>query len=250
MSNFISIKGAKTNNLKNISIKFPKHKITVVTGVSGSGKSSLVFETLAAESQRLLNETYSSYIQQLLPHYQQPTVDSIENLPVSIVISQKKIGGNARSTVGTLTDIYSSLRLLYSRMATPSIGYSMIYSFNNPQGMCETCKGLGEIKRIDINKLIDFDKSLNDGAIDFPTFQPGGWRLTRYTESGNFDNDKKLKNYTQVELDLLLNDTGSSPKKPTKNWPKTSTYIGIIPRITKSFIEKDDKNITLNYIVY
>lgn len=241
MSNFISIKGAKTNNLKNISIKFPKHKITVVTGVSGSGKSSLVFDTLAAESQRLLNETYSSYIQQLLPHYQQPTVDSIENLPVSIVISQKKIGGNARSTVGTLTDIYSSLRLLYSRMATPFIGYSMIYSFNNPQGMCETCKGLGEIKRIDINKLIDFDKSLNDGAIDFPTFQPGGWRLTRYTESGNFDNDKKLKNYTQVELDLLLNDTGSSPKKPTKDWPKTSTYIGIIPRITKSFIEKDAK---------
>lgn len=241
MSNFISIKGAKTNNLKNISIKFPKHKITVVTGVSGSGKSSLVFDTLAAESQRLLNETYSSYIQQLLPHYQQPTVDSIENLPVSIVISQKKIGGNARSTVGTLTDIYSSLRLLYSRMATPFIGYSMIYSFNNPQGMCETCKGLGEIKRIDINKLIDFDKSLNDGAIDFPTFQPGGWRLTRYTESGNFDNDKKLKNYTQVELDLLLNDTGSSPKNPTKDWPKTSTYIGIIPRITKSFIEKDAK---------
>lgn len=241
MSNFISIKGAKTNNLKNISIKFPKHKITVVTGVSGSGKSSLVFDTLAAESQRLLNETYSSYIQQLLPHYQQPTVDSIENLPISIVISQKKIGGNARSTVGTLTDIYSSLRLLYSRMATPFIGYSMIYSFNNPQGMCETCKGLGEIKRIDINKLIDFDKSLNDGAIDFPTFQPGGWRLTRYTESGNFDNDKKLKNYTQVELDLLLNDTGSSPKNPTKDWPKTSTYIGIIPRITKSFIEKDDK---------
>lgn len=241
MSNFISIKGAKTNNLKNISIKFPKHKITVVTGVSGSGKSSLVFDTLAAESQRLLNETYSSYIQQLLLHYQQPTVDSIENLPVSIVISQKKIGGNARSTVGTLTDIYSSLRLLYSRMATPFIGYSMIYSFNNPQGMCETCKGLGEIKRIDINKLIDFDKSLNDGAIDFPTFQPGGWRLTRYTESGNFDNDKKLKNYTQVELDLLLNDTGSSPKKPTKDWPKTSTYIGIIPRITKSFIEKDAK---------
>lgn len=241
MSNFISIKGAKTNNLKNISIKFPKHKITVVTGVSGSGKSSLVFDTLAAESQRLLNETYSSYIQQLLLHYQQPTVDSIENLPVSIVISPKKIGGNARSTVGTLTDIYSSLRLLYSRMATPFIGYSMIYSFNNPQGMCETCKGLGEIKRIDINKLIDFDKSLNDGAIDFPTFQPGGWRLTRYTESGNFDNDKKLKNYTQVELDLLLNDTGSSPKKPTKDWPKTSTYIGIIPRITKSFIEKDAK---------
>ncbi|EKF1879139.1 excinuclease ABC subunit UvrA [Listeria innocua] len=240
MNRFISIEGAKTNNLKNISLKLPKYQISVVTGVSGSGKSSLVFDTLAAESQRLLNETYSSYIQQLLPHYPQPIVDKIENLPVSIVINQKKIGGNARSTVGTVTDIYSSLRLLFSRIATPFIGYSMTYSFNNPQGMCETCKGLGEIKQIDISKLIDFDKSLNDGAIDFPTFQPGGWRLTRYTESGNFDNDKKIKDYSKPELDLLLNNHGSPPINPTEKWPKTATYIGVISRITKNFVEKDN----------
>ncbi|HBM4245577.1 TPA: excinuclease ABC subunit UvrA, partial [Listeria innocua] len=240
MNRFISIEGAKTNNLKNISLKLPKYQISVVTGVSGSGKSSLVFDTLAAESQRLLNETYSSYIQQLLPHYPQPIVDKIENLPVSIVINQKKIGGNARSTVGTVTDIYSSLRLLFSRIATPFIGYSMTYSFNNPQGMCETCKGLGEIKQIDISKLIDFDKSLNDGAIDFPTFQPGGWRLTRYTESGNFDNDKKIKDYSKPELDLLLNNHGSPPITPTEKWPKTATYIGVISRITKNFVEKDN----------
>lgn len=245
MNNFISIVGAKTNNLKNISLKFPKYQVSVVTGVSGSGKSSLVFDTLAAESQRLLNETYSSYIQQLLPHYPQPFVDRIENLPVSIVISQKKLGGNARSTVGTVTDIYSSLRLLFSRIATPFIGYSMNYSFNNPKGMCERCKGLGEIKQIDITKLIDFDKSLNDGAIDFPTFQPGGWRLTRYTESGNFDNDKKIREYDERELNLLLNDLGSFPVNPTEKWPKTSTYIGIIPRITKSFVEKDDNKYTM-----
>lgn len=124
MSDFITIKGARTNNLKNISLTIPKHKITVATGVSGSGKSSLIFDTLAAESQRLLNDTYSSYIQQLLPHYAQPVVDEIENLPVSIVINQKKIGGNARSTVGTVTDIYTSLRLLFSRIAEPFIGYS------------------------------------------------------------------------------------------------------------------------------
>ncbi|WP_424350094.1 ATP-binding cassette domain-containing protein (plasmid) [Latilactobacillus sp. 5-91] len=251
MNSFISIQGAKTNNLKNISLKIPKYQISVVTGVSGSGKSSLVFDTLAAESQRLLNETYSSYIQQLLPHYTQPTVDKIENLPVSIVISQKKIGGNARSTVGTITDIYSSLRLLFSRIATPFIGYSMAYSFNNPQGMCETCKGLGDIKQVDIPKLIDFDKSLNEGAIGFPTFQPGGWRLTRYTESGNFDNDKKIKDYSKIELDLLLNNPESSPINPTEKWPKTAIYMGIIPRITKNFIEKDDNkySVQLNHIL-
>ncbi|SHH16907.1 excinuclease ABC, A subunit [Anaerosphaera aminiphila DSM 21120] len=240
MSENIVIKGARTNNLKNISLNIPKNKITVITGVSGSGKSSLIFDTLAAESQRLLNETYSSYIQQLLPHYKRPEVDEIKNLPVSIVINQKKIGGNPRSTVGTVTDIYTSLRLLYSRIAKPFIGYSMVYSFNNPSGMCPKCKGIGEVKTINIEKLIDFKKSLNEGAINFPTFQPGGYRLSRYTETGNFDNDKKLENYNREELNLLLYDIGSKPKNPTSKWPKTSTYIGVIPRITKGFIERED----------
>lgn len=240
MNDFISIKGAKTNNLKNISLVIPKHKITVVTGISGSGKSSLVFDTIAAESQRLLNETYSSYIQQLLPHFDKPVVDKIENLPVSIVIDQKKVRGNARSTVGTFTDIYTSLRLLFSRMATPFIGYSMAYSFNNPEGMCPVCKGIGETQQINVNTLIDFDKSLNEGAIHFPTFQPGGWRLTRYTETGNFDNDKNISQYTEEELNILLYNKGSSPKNPTERWPKTSTYVGVLPRIQKSFIEKED----------
>lgn len=251
MNDLISIEGAKTNNLKNLSLKLSKYQVTVVTGVSGSGKSSLVFDTLAAESQRLLNETYSSYIQQLLPHYSQPIVDKIENLPVSIVINQKKLGGNARSTVGTVTDIYSSLRLLFSRVATPFIGYSMNYSFNNPKGMCEVCKGLGEVKEIDVDKLIDFDKSLSEGAIQFPTFQPGGWRLSRYTESGNFDNNKKIKDYLAEELDLLLNDLGSTPSNPTNNWPKTARYEGIIPRITKNFIEKESTQYSapLNHIL-
>lgn len=240
MNDYISIVGAKTNNLKNLSLKIPKHQITVVSGVSGSGKSSLVFDTLAAESQRLLNETYSSYIQQLLPHYPQPQVDKIENLPVSIVISQKRIGGNARSTVGTVTDIYTSLRLLFSRIADPFIGYSMVYSFNHPKGMCPSCNGLGETKQFNIHQLIDFSKSLNEGAICFPTFQPGGWRLTRYTESGNFDNDKRLQDYDETELDLLLYCTGSTPKNPTSKWPKTATYVGVIPRINKNFVEKEE----------
>lgn len=240
MTDYITIKHAHTNNLNNVSLTIPKHKITVVTGVSGSGKSSLVFNTLAAESQCLLNDTYSSYIQQLLPHYAQPNVESIENLPVSIVINQKRIGGNARSTVGTITDIYTSLRLLFSRIAKPFIGYSMTYSFNNPQGMCPVCNGIGETNQISIEELIDFDKSLNEGAIDFPSFHPGEWRLRRYVESGNFDNDKKLKNFTELELNRLLYDEGSKPDNPTSQWPKTADYVGIIPRINKNFIEKNN----------
>ncbi|WP_167627910.1 ATP-binding cassette domain-containing protein [Listeria valentina] len=238
----ISILGAKTNNLKNISVHIPKGKITVVTGLSGSGKSSLVFDTLAAESQRLLNETYSSYIQQILPHYEEPVVDQIENLPVSIVIDQKKVGGNARSTVGTMTDIYTGLRLLFSRIAKPFIGYSMVYSFNNPQGMCKRCQGIGEVTDFNVASIVDYSKSLNEGAIQFPTFQPGGWRLTRYTESGYFDNDKKIADYSEQELQKLLYDKGGSkPENPTSQFPKTAEYVGVLERIRKSLLEKNDK---------
>ncbi len=160
MNDFIYVEKARTNNLKNITMKIPKHRIVGVTGVSGSGKSSFVFDTIAAESQRLLNETYSAYVQNLLSKYKKPDVDSISNLPVSLVINQRRISGNSRSTVATVTDIYSDLRLLYSRLAKPFIGYSMKYSFNNPEGMCKNCQGLGIIREIDINRLIDVNKSI------------------------------------------------------------------------------------------
>lgn len=237
----IEILNANENNLKNISINIPKKEITIVTGLSGSGKSSLIFDTLAAESQRMLNDTYSSYIQQLLPHYGRPNVEKINNLPVSIIIDQKKIGGNARSTVGTATDIYTLLRLLFSRIGKPFVGYSMNFSFNNTNGMCPHCQGLGVIKDIDIHKLIDFDKSLNDGAIKFPTFQPGGWRLSRYTESGYFDIEKPIKDYSDLELNTLLYEEEKTPEKPTINWHKTAKYAGLIPRIRSAFLEKDQK---------
>ena len=240
MKNQIRIVGAIQNNLKNLSFIIPKNKITVFTGVSGSGKSSLVIDTLGAESQRLLNETYSSYIQNLLPHYQRPHVEVIENLPVSIIINQKKLGGNARSTVGTMTDIYSSLRLLYSRIGTPFVGYSMVFSFNNKQGMCSHCEGLGIVKKIDLERLMDFSKSLNEGAIKFPTFNPGGWRLSRYTESGFFDNDLPISKYSDVQKKLLFEGQEQTPPLPSKQWHKTAKYVGLIPRIEQAFIKKEE----------
>ncbi|ENJ9652758.1 excinuclease ABC subunit UvrA [Clostridium botulinum] len=235
----INVVGVREKNLKNIDIEIPKKKITVFTGVSGSGKSSLVFDTIAAESQRQLNETYSSFIRHRLPHYGQPDVDSIKNLSVAIIINQKRIGGNSRSTVGTITDIAPLLRLLFSRIGKPFVGYSDSLSFNNPTGMCMHCDGLGKVDSINIDKLLDKNKSLNEGAILFPTFKPGGWRLKRYIHSGLFDNDKKIKDYNEKELDLLLNKTDIKIETDDPEWPKTSLYEGLIPRIERSFLKKE-----------
>ncbi|WP_221411895.1 ATP-binding cassette domain-containing protein [Empedobacter brevis] len=241
----INIINARQNNLKNISVQIPKNKITVFTGVSGSGKSSLVFETIGAEAQRQFNETQGSFIRNRLQHIGVPDVDKIENLNVPIIINQKRLGGNARSTVGTATDVYASLRLLFSRMGMPFMGYSNAFSFNNPLGMCKECEGLGIVQTVNTDALIDKEKSLNEGAILFPTFQPDGWRLTRYTLSGYFDNDKKLKDYTTEEWNILLNATEHKPKNPDKEWGKTVKYEGIIPRIEKAFLKKQSKEIII-----
>lgn len=236
----IRVSGARERNLKNINVQIPKKKITVFTGVSGSGKSSLVFDTIAAESQRQLNETYTSFIRHRMPHYGKPDVDSIENLSVAFIINQKRLGGNARSTVGTITDIYSSLRLLFSRIGEPFVGYAEAFSFNNPAGMCSYCEGLGKTETIDIKRLLDENKSLNEGAIQFPTFEPGGWRFTRYIHSGFFDNDKKIKEYSAEEMELLLYADGIKVENPAPEWHKTSLYEGLIPRIERSFLKKED----------
>jgi excinuclease UvrABC ATPase subunit len=241
----IEITNARQNNLRNISIKIPKYKIVVFTGVSGSGKSSLVFETIGAEAQRQINETQNSFIRNRLQHYGLPDVDKIKNLNVPIIINQKRLGGNARSTVGTAADVSASLRLLFSRMGEPFVGYSNVFSFNHPQGMCPECEGLGFVQTLDVNALIDREKSLHEGAIRFPTFQPGGWRLTRYTLSGYFDNDKKLKDFTDKEWKILLYAPEHKPRHPNKEWGKTVKYEGIVPRIEKAFLKKDSKeNIT------
>lgn len=236
----IRIHGAKQNNLKNISVDIPKHQITVFTGRSGSGKSSLVLNTIAAESERLLNETYSTYIQHQLAQFSKPKVDLIEHLPVAMIINQKRLGGNSRSTVGTISDIYASVRLLWSRIGKPFVGYSDIFSFNNPKGMCETCSGLGYVEDIDLHELLDFNKSLNEDAIRFPSFRPDSWRGKRYLYSGLFDNDKKLKHFTKEELDTFLYAKPMKIKHPPENWPKTAKFEGLIHRFRRSFLLNDN----------
>ncbi|MDK9856824.1 excinuclease ABC subunit UvrA [Staphylococcus equorum] len=236
----IRIHGAKQNNLKDVSVDIPKHQITVFTGRSGSGKSSLVFNTIAAESERLLNETYSTYIQHQSTQYSKPKVDLIEHLPVAMIINQKRLGGNSRSTVGTISDIYASVRLLWSRIGEPFVGYSDIFSFNNPKGMCDTCSGLGYVEDIDLNELLDFNKSLNEDAIRFPSFRPDSWRGKRYLYTGLFDNDKKLKDYTQEELNTLLYTKPTKLKNPPDNWPKTAKFEGLIHRFRRSFLLNDN----------
>jgi len=233
----INIVNAFENNLKNVSLKIPKKQITVFTGVSGSGKSSLCLDTVAAESRRELNETFPSFVQQFLPKYGRPDVERIENLPVTIVIDQKKPAPNTRSTVGTYTDIYSLLRLLFSRVGKPFIGYSDSFSFNHPSGKCPRCDGLGEVHDLDIHKLVDFNKSLNDeDTIHFPTFGRGLWRWKRYAWSGLFDLDKKIRDYSKEELDLFLYSPQIRLKNPPSYWPKSAKFEGMFPRMYRSII--------------
>ena len=238
---YILIKDATENNLKHVTIKIPKRQITVVTGVSGSGKSSLVLDTIAAKSRRELNDTFPSFTQQYLPKYGRPHVGDIENLPIAIVIEQRKPTSNSRSTVGTYTDIYALLRLLFSRIGQPFVGYSDAFSFNHPSGSCPRCAGLGEIRELDIHKLVDFDKSLNDeDTIHYIAFGKGGWRWIRYAHSGLFDLDKKIKDYTPEELDLFLNSPQIKLKNPPSNWPKSAKYEGLIPRMYRSIINSEE----------
>src|SRR5437773_2351484 len=161
---YITIRSARENNLKNVSLRIPKRKITVFTGVSGSGKSSIVFDTIASEARRQLFETFSTFIRNFLPRYAQPEADAIENLSMAIVVDQKRLGGGSHSTVGTITDIYSVLRLLFSRFGKPFAGYSNVFSFNDPQGMCPECSGLGRKLQPIVEKFYDPSKSLREEA--------------------------------------------------------------------------------------
>ena len=202
--NVIEIRGLRQNNLKNVSLDIPKGKIVVFTGVSGSGKSSIVFDTIAAESQRQMNETYTAFMRGRLPKYEKPKVERIDNLSASVIVDQSRLGGNARSTVGTISDMYAALRLLYARVGTPYVGTASYFSFNDPNGMCKTCSGIGKILDLDIERAIDPDKSWNESMLNLPAFGVGNYYWKLYTGSGLFDPDKKYRDYSPQERNLLL----------------------------------------------
>jgi excinuclease UvrABC ATPase subunit len=233
---YIEIHGTRENNLKNVSLRIPKRKITIFTGVSGSGKSSIVFDTIATEAQRQLYETFSMFVRNFLPRYSQPEADSIENLGMAIVVDQKRLGGGSHSTVGTITDIYTLLRLLFSRMGQPFVGYSNAFSFNDPQGMCPECNGLGRKLQPVVDKFLDKSKSLNEGAIQGPVFNPG-----IYLASGFFDNDKKVSKFTAEELDLLLYGKQQKVKTNFGGNTMNMTYEGVIEVFTRNYIQRDIK---------
>jgi excinuclease UvrABC ATPase subunit len=232
----IRVVGARENNLRDVTVEIPKGRLTVVTGVSGSGKSSLVFDTIAAESRRQLGEMFPAFARNRLSHQGRPDADALDNLSAAIVVDQRRIGGNARSTVGTATDVAPLLRLLYSRVATPHVGYSPAFSFNDPSGMCPRCEGLGSVVDIDVERLVDRDRSLDEGAIRMSTYRPGTYRWKRYVHSGLFDRGRRLRDYGPDEWDVLLYAEGLTPPNPDPEFPRTSTYVGVVPRFRRDYL--------------
>lgn len=230
----IVIQGLIQNNLKNVSLQIPKEKITVFTGISGSGKSSIVFDTIAAESQRQMNATYPAFIRSRLPKHPKPAVEKIDNLTASVIVDQSPLGGNARSTVGTISGLYASLRLLFSRVGKPYVGTASYFSFNDPNGMCKTCSGLGKITKINIEAIIDFNKSWNEGCLNDSLYSPGSWYWKQYAESGLFDLDKPIKDYTIEEYNLLLYGSRDGISKP-----ENAKVTGIYHKYAKTLLNRD-----------
>ena len=257
----IQVRGARENNLRDVSLDIPKRKLTVFTGVSGSGKSSLVFETIAAESERLINETYPAFVQGFMGTPPRPEVDSLDNLTAAIIVDQERMGANARSTVGTATDAHAMLRIIFSRLGQPHVGPASAFSFNMPAGtvsgemvlergaggqreevverisggMCAECEGLGRVSTVNVDELVDRDKSLNEGAITFPGFQPGTWYHRIFTDSGFFDPDKPVRDFTDAEMERLL----SGPETKVKTGNINLTYIGLVDKIRRAYLVKD-----------
>ncbi len=257
----IRVQGARENNLKDVALDLPKRRLTVFTGVSGSGKSSLVFDTIAAESQRMINETYSTFLQGFMPALARPDVDVLEGLTTAIIVDQEPMGANVRSTLGTATDANALLRILFSRIGQPRIGNSQAFSFNIASatasgtlqvekgegrdievqsvriagGMCPRCEGTGSVTDFDLTALFDADKSINQGAITVPGYTADGWYVKSFAGSGFFDPDKPIGSFTEQELADLLH------REPVKIRIEgiNVTYEGLIPRIQKSFLAKD-----------
>jgi excinuclease UvrABC ATPase subunit len=236
----ITIRGARENNLKNVSLDIPKRKITVFTGVSGSGKSSLVFGTIAAESQRLINETYPSFVQQFMPRYGQPDADQLENISAAIIVDQQRLGGNSRSTVATVTDAAQMLRVLFSRLAEPRLPSPGYYSYNDPRGLCPDCEGIGQVAAMDMTAVVDESRSLQEGALLCKGFEVDGWWSSIYFRSGLFDVDKPIRDYSAEERELLFNLDDARKVKVGKI---NLTYQGVIPRLKRSLGDKDPEKL-------
>ncbi|CAH1191894.1 UvrABC system protein A [Paenibacillus auburnensis] len=238
---YIVISGARENNLKNVSLRIPKRKITIFTGVSGSGKSSIVFDTIAAESTRLLNENFSMFVRTFLPKYPQPDTDSIENLSMAVIVDQKRLGGGSHSTMGTITDISPILRLLFSRAGQPYVGQANMFSFNDPAGMCPECGGIGRRLAVDMSKALDMSKSLNEGAIQLPDYSVNGWDWNMIVQSGDFDLDKKLSDYSEEELEQLLYAKARKVQMDFAGKATNITVEGVIEKFTNKYIKQDVK---------
>ncbi|MEO3944844.1 excinuclease ABC subunit UvrA [Gorillibacterium sp. CAU 1737] len=238
---YIVISGARENNLKNVSLRIPKRKITIFTGVSGSGKSSIVFDTIAAESTRLLNENFSMFVRNFLPRVPQPDTDAIENLSMAVIVDQKRLGGGSHSTMGTITDISPILRLLFSRIGQPYVGQAHLFSFNDPQGMCPECSGIGRKLGVDTKKAVDLSKSLNEGALLLPDYAVNSWDWNLLFQSGSFDPDKKLSDYSHEELDQLLYGKARKVQLDFAGKATNVTIEGCIEKFTNKYIKQDLK---------
>jgi len=238
---YIEIRGARENNLKGVSLRIPKRKITVFTGVSGSGKSSIVFDTIATEAQRQLNENFSTFIRGFLPKYPQPNADAIENLGMSVVVDQKRLGGGSHSTVGTVTDIAGVLRMMFSRIGQPHIGTANLFSFNDPHGMCPDCNGMGKRMGVNLNLFLDQSKSLKEGAILFSEYSVDSWGYNILTGSGFFDVDKKLNDYSDEEMHRLLHDKPSKVATKVNGKEVNFTFEGIVEKFNTKYIKRDLK---------
>lgn len=232
----IRIRGARENNLKNVSLDIPKRQITVFTGVSGSGKSSLVFSTIAAESQRLINETYPAFVQQFMPRYGQPEAELLENISAAIIVDQQRLGGNVRSTVATVTDTAQMLRVLFARLGEPRLPAPGYYSYNDPRGMCAECEGIGEVSAMDMSAVVDESKSLKEGALIAKGYEVDTWWWSTFAKSGLFDLDKPIRDYTEEErANLFYLDDGRKIKVDKIGF----TYMGLVPKLKRSLGDKD-----------
>ncbi|NDU77011.1 ATP-binding cassette domain-containing protein [Actinomadura sp. DSM 109109] len=235
----IEVRGARENNLAGIDLDVPKRRLTVFTGVSGSGKSSLVFGTIAAESRRLINETYTAFVQGFMPSVGRPDVDALRNLSAAIVVDQERMGANSRSTVGTATDAHTMLRIIFSRLGRPHAGTSTAFSFNSAEGMCPDCEGLGRASRVDLDELVDRGLSLNEGAITVPNFGVGSWYWRVIADSGLFDLDAKLRDYTPAQWDDLLHKPATKIKSSGIN----TTYEGLLVKVKRLYLDRNTESL-------